>query len=427
MAKSSILEPAGKLYGEITLPGDKSISHRAVMLGAIAEGVTCVKGLLDCDDCNYTIRAFKEMGIVFEAVENYTVIQGKGPKGLRRPAAPVHVGESGTTMRILSGILAGQKFETVLTGEPSLSARPMNRVIEPLSLMGAYITSSRGGYPPLSIVGGKLKAIDYKMPVASAQVKSAVLLAGLYAKGLTSVTEMARSRDHTERMLAYFGADVKVKGLTVSVRGGDTLKARAVEVPGDISSASFFMVGATILKGSKLKIRHVTVNPTRAGILEVMSRMGAKISVDNRKDLFEPVGDISVEYAKTRGITIERSMIPSVIDELPVIFVLAALSEGRTVIKGVKELAVKETDRIISMKRNLEKMGARFRSTGEDVVIDGVAGLNGAALKSFGDHRTCMAMAIASLAAKEESVIDDVGCVSKSFPGFFDILEQAKK
>jgi 3-phosphoshikimate 1-carboxyvinyltransferase len=293
--------------------------------------------------------------------------------------------------------------------------------------MGAYITSSLGGYPPLRIMGGKLKPVDYKMPVASAQVKSAILFAGLYADGITTVTEKFRSRDHTERMMRYFSAGITMKDQAVSVKGGRELKARAIEIPGDISSASFFMVAASLLKGSKIKIKNVTVNPTRAGILEVMSRMGAHVLVDNERDLFEPVGDISVEYARTKGITIEERMVPSIIDELPIIFVLAALSEGKTVIKGVKELTIKETDRIVSMKRNLEKMGARFKVKGEDVTIEGVGRLDGAALKSYGDHRTCMATAVASLAAGNESVIDDIGCVSKSLPEFFEILKRLKK
>jgi 3-phosphoshikimate 1-carboxyvinyltransferase len=426
MKKGSILGPAKSVRGEIKLPGDKSISHRAIMLGSLAEGVTCIKGLLDCDDCNYTMRAFRDMGVPIDVIENYTTILGKGLRSLRRPAGPVNAGNSGTTMRILAGILAGQRFEVMLTGEPALSGRPMNRIITPLSLMGTYITSLNGGYPPLRMMGGSVKAIKYDMPVPSAQVKSAILFAGLYSNGVTTVTEKFKSRDHTERMMKYFGADVRVNGLSVSVKGARELKSRAIEVPADISSAGFFMVAASLLEGSKVKIRNVTVNPTRAGIIEAMSRMGAHISIDNRKELFEPVADITVEYAKTKGITIDESMIPSIIDELPVIFVLAALSEGRTVIKGVKELTVKETNRIESMKHNLSKMGAHIKTSGSNVIIEGVKELKGASLKSFGDHRTCMSMAIASLAAKDESVIDDVECVSKSLPGFFDILDDLK-
>jgi 3-phosphoshikimate 1-carboxyvinyltransferase len=427
MKSGSMLEHGKSLQGDITLPGDKSISHRAIMLGALAEGITCIKGLLECDDSNFTIQAFKAMGVQIESIDEYTVVQGRGLTGLKRPADPIFVGSSGTTMRILAGILAAQKFETVLTGDRGLSARPMHRIIEPLSLMGSFIMGSRDGYPPLRIMGGKLRAIDYELPVPSAQVKSAILFAGLYVKGITKVTEKIKSRDHTERMMRYFGADIRTKGLKVMLSGGKELKARAIAVPGDISSASFFMAGACLVKGSKLKIRNVNINPTRAGIIDAMSRMGAHIEVVNKKDLFEPVGDIIVEYGRTNGITIEEAEIPSMIDELPILFVLASLSSGRTVIKGVKELKVKETDRIESMVYNLSRMGANIRVKGEDIVIEGAEGLKGAAFKSFGDHRTCMAMAIAALSAKEDSVIDDVDCVTKSFPEFFGVLEKIKK
>lgn len=418
------IKPVKRLNGEIAVPGDKSISHRAVMAGALAKGVTRIKNMQNSDDCNYTIRAFKDMGINICEEGFAIVVKGKGLKGLTRPAGPLFVGSSGTTMRILAGILAGQSFESVIAGDEQLSARPMKRIAEPLSRMGVSIGLEGGEYPPISIKGGEVKPIDYKLPVPSAQVKSAILFSGLYAKGETSVREDFKSRDHTERMLKYFGARIRTRGLKVSVRGGVELKAKPVEVPGDISSAAFFMAGATILKGSRVRINDVGINPTRTGIINVLGRMGAKMKILNKKSKFEPVADIIIESHATKGTIIREKEIPTLIDELPAIFVVAALSKGRTVIKGAAELRVKETDRMRSMREDLTAMGARFRVSGDDIVIDGATELKGARLTSFGDHRTCMAMTIAALAAKGDSEIDDVTCVSKSFPGFFDTLER---
>jgi 3-phosphoshikimate 1-carboxyvinyltransferase len=301
----------------------------------------------------------------------------------------------------------------------------MKRITEPLSAMGIDIKSA-SGYPPLTIKGGKVRAINYRMPIPSAQVKSTILFAGLYAGGVTVVEEAFKSRDHTERMLGHFGAKINVNGLKVSVEGGKELEGRQLEVPGDISSASFFIAGAVLLKGSSLRIEKVGINPTRAGILKILAGMGARVKIANKKDLFEPVGDIEVESGKIRGISIDETVIPGIIDELPMIFVLASLSKGRTVIKGAEELKVKETDRIKSMKENLEAMGAKIRIEKSGIIIDGVAELKGADLKSYGDHRTCMAMTIAALAAKGPSRIDDVECVTKSFPGFFEVMEGLK-
>ena len=421
MAKK--IEPIGRLFGEIDIPGDKSVSHRAIMLGSLANGQTSVKGLLDCDDCDCTIRAFRQMGIALKKKGAITFIEGKGLKGLTKPAGPINVGNSGTTMRIMAGILAGQDFESILTGDESLSNRPMKRITEPLSLMGARIKARAGEYPPLDIKGGPINSIDYKLPIPSAQIKSAVLFAGLYADGVTTVKEDYKSRDHTERMMKYFGADLRIKDSAVSIKGSRELKSRSVEIPGDISAASTFMAGAILLKGSRIRINRVGINPTRAGILNVLSKMGAKVKLLNKTDAYEPFSDIIVEYGRTRGTIIEEGIIPSIIDELPIIFVLACLSEGRTVIKGAGELRVKETDRINSMKENLGKMGARLTLKGDDIVIDGVDALSGASLESFGDHRTCMSVAIAALTAKSESSIDDIACVGKSFPGFFKALD----
>lgn len=420
------IERAKRLYGRLALPGDKSISHRAVMLGSIANGRTTVKGLLDCDDCNRTIDAFRKMGVPISREGDTAVINGVGLRGLKKPDGPLHAGESGTTMRILPGILAGQGFESVIEGDGSLLRRPMNRIVEPLSLMGVGISACPGGLPPLTIRGGSVKAVYYRMSVPSAQVKSAILFAALYAGGVTTVEELSVSRDHTERMMRHFGAKLDSGGLKVSVQGGGELDGRAFEVPGDISSAAFFMVGAILLEGSRIRIEKVGVNPTRTGILNVFSRMGARCAVVNRSDAFEPYADIEVESGRTEGTVIEKEEIPTLIDELPALFVLAALSKGKTVIKGAEELRVKETDRIASMKENLGRMGGRVDIKGSDVVIEGVDRLKAADLRSFGDHRTAMSMAIAALGAEGTSSIDDVECVNKSFPGFFKALDSVK-
>ena len=417
------IAPAKKITGDITVPGDKSISHRALMAGAIARGITRIKGLPESDDCNYTAKAFIDMGIGINKTGDVTVIKGKGLRGLSAPKGSLYVGNSGTTMRILAGILAGQDFMSVLKGDAGLSARPMRRVVEPLSKMGADISARDGEYSPLTIGKAELKPINYKSPISSAQIKSAILFAGLYSKGTTKVTENVKSRDHTERMLKYFGAEVKVAGKAVSINGRKELRAREVEVPGDISSASFFMIAATLLKGSSIKIRDVLINPTRAGILKILSEMGGNVKVTNKRNIPpEPVADIIVKSSETHGITITRDMIPSLIDELPIIFVLASLSKGVTIVEGAQELRVKETDRIVSMQKNLRAMGADFRLEGDRIVIKGVEKLKGTVLKSFGDHRTCMAMAVAALAAEGKSEIDGAGSVSKSFPEFFDML-----
>lgn len=417
-----IIKPVKKIVGEITVPGDKSIAHRAIMAGSLARGVTTIKGLPDCDDCNYTISAFSSMGIDIRKKRALTTIEGKGLHGLSKPFLPINTGNSGTTMRVLAGILAGQNFEATLTGDDGLLNRPMKRIVEPLSKMGVNIEARNGEYPPLVIDGGAIKPIIYKTPIPSAQVKSSILFAGLYSKGVTKVTEKFKSRDHTERMLKYFGANITVKGNTVSLKGGKELKSKALQIPGDISSASFFLAAALLLKGSRVKIKNVSINPTRAGILKVLSKMGGHIKIVNKRNLFEPVGDIVAGYSKTRGITIGKDMIPGIIDELPVIFVLAALSKGRTVIKGAEELRVKETDRINSMQENLNEMGARFYLKDDCIIIEGVERLRPARLKSFADHRTCMAMAVAALTADGESCIEGAESVSKSFPLFFETL-----
>jgi 3-phosphoshikimate 1-carboxyvinyltransferase len=419
------IKPVKKIVGEVTVPGDKSISHRALMIGALAKGATRIKGLcLESDDCNYTAKAFTDMGIDIKREPGVTIVEGKGLHGLTKPRNPLYVGNSGTSMRILAGILAGQNFVSKITGGTGISARPMKRVVEPLSMMGVKISAEGDGeYPPLTIVGGSVRPITYKNLIASAQIKSAVLFAGLYPKGTTKVIEPVRSRDHTERMLKYFGAEVKISGKCVSVTGGRELKARALEIPGDISSASFFIIAATLLKGSNIKIRNVSINPTRAGILKVLSGMGADIKIVNKKRrALEPSADMIVKYSRTRGVTITKDMVPSVIDELPIIFVLASLSKGKTIVEGARELRVKETDRILSMQNGIRAMGGDFRVEGDSVVIKGAGSLKGALLQSSGDHRTCMALAVAALAAEGDSEIEGAESVSKSFPSFFETL-----
>lgn len=417
------IRPIKSLTGEVIVPGDKSISHRALMIGALASGTTRIKGLPVSDDCNYTAQAFREMGIDIKEERGITIVKGKGLHGLKKPADPLYVGNSGTTMRIMAGILAGQDFESTLTGDTGISARPMKRIVEPLSMMGVNISAKDGEYPPLKIFGGKVRPIVYKSSIASAQIKSAILFAGLYSKGATKVVEPVKSRDHTERMLKYFGAKVKVFGRSVSIEGGVELKPKTLEIPGDISSASFFMVAATLLKGSVISIQNVSINPTRAGILKVLSMMGADISMVNKNmQAPEQTADIVVKYSRTRGVTITKGMVPSLIDELPIIFVLASLSKGVTVVEGADELRVKETDRIASMQAGLRAMGANFNVEGGRIVIEPVESLKGGNLQSFGDHRTCMALAVAALTAEGDSEIDGAQSVSKSFPSFFDTL-----
>jgi 3-phosphoshikimate 1-carboxyvinyltransferase len=399
------------------------------MLGSIADGTTTIKNILHSDDTETTIAAFRALGIdIKEELENI-VITGKGLSGLSAPASELFMRNSGTSMRILMGILAGQPFKTTLTADEGLSKRPMGRVTEPLSLMGAKIEGQdNANFAPITIQGGQLKAIDYVSKIASAQVKSAILLAGLYADGTTSVTEPSKSRDHTERMLQAFGAKVTVSGLKVSIEGGARLNPQEITIPGDISSAAFFMVGASIVKGSKITLKSVGLNPTRSGVIDILKRMGAKITIENRKEVaFEPVGDINVESSQLRGITITGELVPRSIDELPVVMIAAAYAEGVTIIKGAKELRVKETDRIKSMMTNLNEMGGKIGVKGDDIIIEGMGPLKGIAIQSFGDHRTAMSMLIAGLAAHGETSLEDTNCINKSYPHFIADLESLLK
>ena len=414
------LLPGGTLTGEARVPGDKSISHRSIMLGALADGVTRVTGFLEGEDALATVAAFRAMGVQIEGPEDGRVtIHGVGLKGLRAPSAPLDLGNSGTSIRLLSGLLAGQDFASELTGDVSLCGRPMGRVIDPLQLMGAHIDSAEGGRPPLRIHGGdKLKAVHYDLPMASAQVKSCVLLAGLYADGRTSVTEPAPTRDHTERMLRGFGYPVTNDNGVISLVGGGSLQATDIDVPADISSTAFFLVAASIAPGSDVLLTHVGINPTRTGVINILRLMGGDITVKNEREVGgEPVADIRVRYAPLHGIEIPQDQVPLAIDEFPALFIAAACAEGRTVLRGAGELRVKESDRIASMAEGLATLGVVNEVRDDGIVIEG-GPMGGGVIRTFHDHRIAMAFAIAALRADSEIRVLDCDHVATSFPGF---------
>jgi len=396
------------------------------MLGSIARGVTSVRGFLRGEDNISTLNAFRAMGVTVADDGETLRIAGKGLHGLAEPADILDCGNSGTSMRLITGLLAGQRFFSVLTGDKYLRNRPMKRVIEPLTRMGASIFGRAGGEKaPLAIAGKELAGITYESPVASAQVKSAILLAGLYASGETTVTEPHFSRDHSERMLGYFGADIQVLDSGARIRGGRELTARDITVPGDISSAAFFMVAALIVPGSELLIRGVGINPTRTGILDILTAMGADIKLLDRRVLSgEPVADILVRSSRLQGIEIGGDVVPRAIDEFPVICVAASLAEGRTVVKEARELRVKETDRIAAMAANLRKAGITVVETEDGMEIEGRERLTGGEYESFGDHRIAMSMLVAGLAAERAVTVSDVECIATSFPTFTELLER---
>lgn len=416
--------PASNVNAEIIPPGDKSISHRAIMFGAIAEGDTRIKNLLASDDVLSTISVFEKLGVSIKEEAGEFLVKGVGLRGLKPSDDELFSGNSGTTARLVSGILAGQDFESALTGDDSLSQRPMNRVIQPLQYMGAEIKAREDNFLPLKIIGRELKAIEYISPVASAQVKSAILLAGLYARGITSVTEPAQSRDHTEVMLKAFGADIISEGVKVSINPDNShLVGREILVPADFSSASFFIVAGILLDNSRITIINTGINPTRTGLLDVLKRMDAKVELVDEKESVEPTATI---IAKTspglKATCIKAKELPRLIDEVPILMVAATQAEGITIIEGAGELRVKETDRIDSMSANLKKMGAKIIVKGDRIEITGKTPLKGAELESLMDHRTAMASAIAALCAKSPSTITDSDCVAISYPGFFDVI-----
>ncbi len=416
--------PGGALTGRVRVPGDKSISHRSIMLGALAEGITEVSGFLEGEDSLATLSVFRAMGVPIEGpYDGHVRVHGVGLHGLQAPSEPLYLGNSGTSMRLLAGLLAGQAFDSVLTGDASLSKRPMRRVTEPLAQMGAYIETAAGGTAPLTIHGGqRLQAIRYTLPMASAQVKSCVLLAGLYAQGRTCVTEPAPTRDHTERMLRGLGYPVEVNGATACVQGGGGLRATPIDVPADISSAAFFLVGASIAPGSDLLLEHVGMNPTRTGVIDILRAMGADIGIQNVREVGgEPVADLRVRAARLRGIDIPPELVPLAIDEFPALFVAAACAEGRTVLTGAEELRVKESDRIQVMADGLQTLGIDARPTPDGMIIEGGAPgstLGQGRIDSRGDHRIAMSFAMAALRAGGPIDIDDCANVNTSFPGF---------
>ena len=421
------VQPGGTLTGKLRVPGDKSISHRSVMLGALAAGVTRVTGLLQGEDVLSTLAAFRAMGVRAEGPDDgRLVIHGVGLHGLKPPKGELDMGNPGTAMRLMAGILAGQAFDSALTGDDSLRLRPMNRVAVPLASMGAVIHTAAGGRPPLRIKGGQhLHGIDYVMPMASAQVKSSLLLAGLYATGETRVTEPAPTRDHTERMLRGFGYAVHTDGPRIALSGGGRLKACDIDVPADISSASFFLVGAAITPGSDITLQHVGVNPTRIGVLNILARMGATVELRNRREVGgEPVADIRVAGGRLRGITIPEDQVPLAIDEFPALFIAAACAEGETVLTGAAELRVKESDRIAVMATGLRALGIAARETPDGMVIQG-GRLQGGVVDSHGDHRIAMAFAMAGLRASGSITVRDCKNVATSFPDFVPLATAA--
>ncbi|WP_275401741.1 bifunctional prephenate dehydrogenase/3-phosphoshikimate 1-carboxyvinyltransferase [Salinicola corii] len=419
------VSPGGSVNGRIRVPGDKSISHRSIMLGALANGVTEVKGFLEGEDSLATLQAFRDMGVAIEGPHQGRVtIHGVGLHGLKKPAGPIYVGNSGTAMRLFAGLLAGQAFDTELTGDASLTKRPMARVADPLRLMGARIDTAEGGRPPLRIHGGQsLKGIHYDMPMASAQVKSCLLLAGLYAEGETRVREPAPTRDHTERMLNGFGYKVDRDGDLATLQGGGALTSAPIDVPSDISSATFFLVAAAITPGSDLVLEHVGVNPTRIGVINILKAMGADLRLENPREVGgEPVADLHIRYAPLKGIDIPVDQVPLAIDEFPALFVAAANAEGTTRLRGAEELRVKESDRIQAMADGLDILGVETAvyDDGIDVVGNVSEGPNyqGGQVDSLGDHRIAMAFTIAALRAGGPVWIDDCANVATSFPGF---------
>lgn len=422
--KTFIVQPGGILRGEARVPGDKSISHRSIMLGSLSEGTTHVKGFLEAEDALATLQAFKDMDVKIEGpVNGELTIYGVGKHGLRAPKKPLYLGNSGTSMRLLSGLLAGQNFDSVLTGDHSLSGRPMKRVTDPLTQMGAVIETTEKGTAPLHIKGqaGKLKGLDYQMPMASAQVKSCLLLAGMYAEGETSVTEPAPTRDHTERMLSGFSYPVVKRNAKVTINANGTLRAADIDVPSDISSAAFFLVGASIAQGSDILLKHVGMNPTRTGVIDILRLMGASIEVLNERIIGgEPVADLHVTSSQLRGIDVPEDLVPLAIDEFPVLFVAAACAHGQTRLTGAEELRVKESDRIQVMADGLQTLGIDAQATVDGIIIQGGI-IDSGTVESHGDHRISMAFSIAGLRAAGVIEIKDCGNVNTSFPEFLSI------
>lgn len=419
-----MVNPLQPVTRTLSIPGDKSISHRSVILGAIANGITSIDNFLPGQDCWSTVRCIRQLGVeITELAPNRLQVHGCGLDGLKEPDDYLDVGNSGTTMRLLAGVLAGQEFLSILTGDHTIRRRPMARIAKPLRQMGAQVWGrGNGRFAPLAIKGGHLRAIDYLTPVASAQIKSAVLLAGLYGQGITSVTEPALSRDHTEKMLAAFGANIKIEGLTTSIQPGP-LTAQSIMVPGDISSAAFFLVAGAIVPGSCLTISKVGLNPTRTGILDVLREMGADITITNQNQTSgEPMGDITVSGHGLKGISIGGSLIPRLIDEIPVLAVAAAAAEGTTIIRDATELKVKESNRLQAIATELRRFGVSIDETEDGLIIKGGRNYEGAVCESYHDHRIAMACALMGLVANGPTIVHGAECIDISFPGFESTL-----
>ena len=413
-----VIQKIKKAVGQIKVPGDKSISHRAVMLGSLANGVTEISGFLKGADCLSTIDCFRKMGIDIDINGENVTVHGNGLRGLKKPDEMLYTGNSGTTTRLLCGILAGQNFDTSITGDTSIQKRPMGRVVKPLSMMGAKIENE---YCPLYITGTKLHGIDYKMPVASAQVKTAIILAGLYADGETVIHEIEKSRDHTELMLSAMGADLTVDNLDITVKPTNDLTAVNVDVPGDISSAAFFLVLGAIMPNSQITVTNVGINPTRTGIIDVLKDMGADITLENvHTSAGETVADITVRSSSLKGTTVGGDIIPRLIDELPIIAVAAVFADGQTVIKDAQELKVKETNRIRAVVDEFNKCGIDITETDDGMIINGGKSIHGADFKTYGDHRMAMSLTVLAQLADGESTLDDSDCACVSYPTFFD-------
>lgn len=413
-----VIQKIKKAVGQIKVPGDKSISHRAVMLGSLANGVTEISGFLKGADCLSTIDCFRKMGIDIDINGENVTVHGNGLRGLKKPDEMLYTGNSGTTTRLLCGILAGQNFDTSITGDASIQKRPMGRVVKPLSMMGAKIENE---YCPLYITGTKLHGIDYKMPVASAQVKTAIILAGLYADGETVIHEIEKSRDHTELMLSAMGADLTVDNLDITVKPTNDLTAVNVDVPGDISSAAFFLVLGAIMPNSQITVTNVGINPTRTGIIDVLKDMDADITLENvHTSAGETVADITVRSSSLKGTTVGGDIIPRLIDELPIIAVAAVFADGQTVIKDAQELKVKETNRIRAVVDEFNKCGIDITETDDGMIINGGKSIHGADFKTYGDHRMAMSLTVLAQLADSESTLDDSDCACVSYPTFFD-------
>jgi 3-phosphoshikimate 1-carboxyvinyltransferase len=422
-----VLEKVNKLKGNIFVPGDKSISHRSLILGSISQGETRVYNLLNSLDCLRTLECMQALGVKIELDENNSVnIKGKGLYGLQEAKGILDVGNSGTTIRLLTGLLSGQNFYSVLNGDNSIRKRPMKRVVQPLRLMGADIWGREDGhFAPLSIKGSKLNPFQYTLPIASAQVKSALLLAGLYATGETVIREPLSTRDHTERMLEIMRADIKISPPEIKIKGGTELRSTDIFIPGDISSAAYFIAAASILRDSQIIIKQVGVNPTRTGVIEILKKMGTKIDILNYQiKSNEPQADLMIEYSKLKGVEIKKENVPFLIDELPLIAVVATQAQGKTVVNGARELRVKETDRIKAIVSELKKMGADIEERKDGFTVNGPTRLQGAVCESYNDHRIAMSLAVAALLAEGKTVIKTSECIDISFPGFEKTLQK---